>query len=77
MSVQNGSILAASSTSIDPAVQTLFRCQDPAEAMAWTILASNCSKTPLVFIDDCVKVTTQAYAKKLEEHVLPWVPQTY
>ena len=74
---QNDRVLAASSSCIDPAVRTVYRRQKPAGVMVWAAVASDGTKSPLVFIKEGVKVNSQVYLKMLEEQVLTWVTESF
>ena len=49
---QNVRILADGSSSIDPAIRTIFCCLKPAGVMVWAAVASDGSKGALVFIKE-------------------------
>lgn len=70
MNVQNGRILAASSANICPPVRTVFCFQQLAEVMEWIVMASDVSKSSLVFIEEDVMVNTNVHIKMFEEQVL-------
>uniref|UniRef100_A0A3P8WNH7 Tc1-like transposase DDE domain-containing protein n=1 Tax=Cynoglossus semilaevis TaxID=244447 RepID=A0A3P8WNH7_CYNSE len=52
--------------------RTNFHRQKRAEVMVWVAVASDGSKSPLVLIQEGVKVNSQVYLQMLEEKVLPW-----
>ena len=56
---QNVKFLADGSSSIDPAIRTIFRRQKPAGVLVWAAVASDGSKGSLVFIKEAVKVNVQ------------------
>lgn len=49
--------------------RTHFRRQRPAGVMMLAAVASDVSKSPLIFIDEGVKVNTETYIKMLDEKV--------
>ena len=54
-----------------------FRRQKPASLMVWAAVASDGTKSPLVFIDQGVKVNSVIYIQLLEKYVLPWVKKCF
>ena len=52
-----------------------FRRQKPASVMVWAGATSKGLKTPLIFIDEGVKINQTVYRRMLEEKVLPWVQE--
>ena len=52
-----------------------FRRQKPASVMVWAGATSKGLKTPLVFIEEGVKINQTVYRRMLEEKVLPWVQE--
>lgn len=74
---QNDRVLGKSTSSIDPAIRTVYRRQKPAGVMVWAAVASDGTKSPLVFIKEGVKVNSQVYLKMLEEHLLPWLTASF
>ena len=52
---------------------TSFRRQKPASVMVWAGVTSTGLKTPLIFIEDGVKINQHVYLKMLKDKVVPWV----
>ena len=52
-----------------------FRRQKPASVMVWAGATSKGLKTPLIFIEEGVKINQTVYRRMLEEKVLPWVQE--
>ena len=52
-----------------------FRRQKPASVMVWAGATSKGLKTPLIFIEEGVKINHTVYRRMLEEKVLPWVQE--
>ena len=57
--------------------RTHFCCQKPAGVMVWAAVASDGTKSPLLFIEEGVKVNSQVYLQMLKEKVLPWVTEAF
>ena len=74
---QNDRVLSVDSNKLPEDVKHHFRRQKPASVMVWAAVGSDGSKSPLVFIDQGVKVNSEVYVKMLEEKVLPWLQKTY
>ena len=55
---------------------SLFRRQKPFSVMVWAGVTSTGLKTPLIFIDEGVKINQTIYRRMLEEKVIPWVQET-
>ena len=53
-----------------------FRRQKPSSMMVWAGVTSTGLKTPLIFIDEGVKINQTIYRRMLEEKVIPWVQET-
>lgn len=56
--------------------QKVTRTQAPAGVMVWAGITQN-GKTPLIFIDEGVKVNQQVYKELLEKKVIPWANQHF
>ena len=52
-----------------------FRRQKPASVMVWAGATSKGLKTPLIFIEEGVKINQTVCRRMLEEKVLPWVQE--
>ena len=55
--------------------RSFFRRQKPASVMVWAGATSKGLKTPLIFIEEGVKINQTVYKRMLEEKVLPWVQE--
>ena len=53
-----------------------FRRQKPASAMVWAGVTSCGQKTPLIFIEEGVKINQHVYLGLLRDQVVPWVQST-
>jgi len=53
--------------------RTSFRRQKPASVMVWAGVTSTGLKTPLIFIDEGVKINQHVYLNMLKDKVVPWV----
>ena len=53
-----------------------FRRQKPSSVMVWAGVTSTGLKTPLIFIDEGVKINQTIYRRMLEEKVISWVQET-
>ena len=53
-----------------------FRRQKPSSVIIWAGVTSTGLKTPLIFIDEGVKINQTIYRWMLEEKVIPWVQET-
>ena len=73
---QNDRILSQNSTDIPVDDRTVFRHQKPAGVMVRAAVASDCSRFPLIFIEEGVKLNSQVCVKILEE-VFLWIPEAF
>ena len=71
VSSQNHRVYAHSTQHLPEGCRTHFCRQEPAGVMVWAAVASDGSKSPLVFIQEGVEVNSQVYLQVLEEKVLP------
>ena len=74
---QNEWVLAASSSSIDPAARAINRRQKPAGPIFWAAVGYDTSKSTFWGIFDVLKINTQVYVDFLEENLLPWVNASF
>uniref|UniRef100_A0A3P8TI71 Paired domain-containing protein n=1 Tax=Amphiprion percula TaxID=161767 RepID=A0A3P8TI71_AMPPE len=74
---QNDRVYAHSAQHLPEGCRTHFHRQNPAGVMVWAAVASDGSKSPLVFIQEGVKVNSQVYLQMLEEKVLPWCTNAF
>lgn len=74
---QNQRALSKDLSSIDPKDRIVTRTQKPTSVMVWAGVTSDGRKTPLLFIEQGVKVNQFNYKALLEEEVLPWVKENY
>ena len=54
-----------------------FCHQKPASVMVWAGVTSDGKKTPLIFIQEGVKIDTAVYLHLLSEEVAPWIESEY
>ncbi len=74
---QNDRILARDKSSIPIELRTAFRWQKLPSVMVWAGVASDGKKTPLIFIEEGVKIDQAVYLHLISEEVLPWVEKEY
>ena len=74
---QNDRLYAHNAEDLPEGSRTHFRRMKPAGVMVWAAVASDGSKSPLIFIKEGVKVNTQLYIKMLAENVLPWITKSF
>lgn len=74
---QNDRIYAAHTSDLPEGSRAHFRRQKPAGVMVWAAVSSDGRKSPLIFIEDGVKVNNLVYIQMLEEKVLPWVTEAF
>lgn len=74
---QNDRLYAHDAGDLPEGSRTHFRRMKSAGVMVWVAVASDGSKSPLVFIEEVVKVNTQVYIKMLDEKVLPWITESF
>ena len=70
---QNDRIWTKNKESVPVELRTSFRRQKPASVMVWAGIMSSGLKTPLVFVEDGVKINQHVYLKMLKEKVVPWM----
>jgi len=70
---QNDRIWIENKDSVPAEQQTSFRRQKPASVMVWAGVTSTGLKSPLIFIDEGVKINQHVYLKMLKDKVVPWV----
>ena len=69
---QNDRVLCSTSKGISPVARVVKRTQKPASVMVWSGITAT-GRTPLVFIDQGVKVNTEKYIQDILEGALePW-----
>ena len=74
---QNDRVYAANPSDLPEGSRTHLRRQKPTGVMVWAAVGSDGSTSPLVFIDEGVKINSDVYIKMLTESVLPWVSETH
>lgn len=74
---QNDRVLAKKKEDIPVELQTAFRRQKPPSVMVWAGVTTDGKKTPLIFIEEGVKVDQGVYLHLLSEEVVPWVEEQY
>ncbi len=75
--VRNDQVLGTSKEALGINVLSHFRHQKPASVMVWARVTSDGKKTPLIFIEEGVKIITAMYLHLLSEEVVPWVELEY
>ena len=70
---QNDRVWTKNKDSVSVEKRTSFRRQKPASVMVWGGVTSSGQKSPLIFVEDGVKVNQHVYLDMLKEKVLPWV----
>ena len=75
--VQNDRVLGTSKDALGINVLSHFRRQKPASVMVWAGVTTDGKKTPLIFIEEGVKVDTGVYMLMLDEEVVPWIEKEY
>ena len=68
---QNDRVYAKSSKDLSVNTRSHLKRQKPASVMVWAAVASDGSKSPLIVIEEGVKVNSQVYLNMLEGKVLP------
>ena len=74
---QNDRVYAKSSKDLSVNARSHLKRQKPASVMVWAAVASNGSKSPLIVIEEGVKVNSHVYLNMLEEKVLPWLTESF
>lgn len=74
---QNDRVYAANPGDLPEGSRAHLRRQKPAGVMVWAAVGSDGSTSPLVFIDEGVKINSNVYIQMLADDVLPWVTETY
>ena len=70
---QNDRILAKNKKDIALEDRAVFRRQKPQSVMVWAGVITDERKTPLIFIEEGVKVNKDVYLALLKDEVLPWL----
>ena len=74
---KNDRVYAHSSRDLSVNVRSHLRRQKPASVMVWAAVASDGTKSPLIVIDEGVKVNSQVYLNMLQEKVFPWLTESF
>ena len=74
---QNDRILAKNKKYIALEDRAVFRRQKPQSVMVWAGVTTDGRKTPLIFIEEGVKVNKEVYLALLKDKVLPWLQSEY
>ena len=74
---QNDRIYAVNKDDIPLNERLMFQKQKPASVMVWGGVTSTGEKTPLIFIEEGVKVNQHVYLKMLKEKLVPWIDVTF
>jgi inhibitor of nuclear factor kappa-B kinase subunit alpha len=70
--IQNDRVISPNAAAANRRGRTISRCQKPAGVMVWAGVTSN-GKTPLVFVENGIKINANNYINDiLEAVVLPW-----
>ncbi len=75
--VQNNCVPGKMKDSIPEEHLIATRCQKPSSIMVWASITSDSKKTPLIFIEEGIKVNLHVYKAMLVDKVLPWLQDTY
>ena len=70
---QNDRVLSTDLSKTPEHHKIVSRCQHPVQVMVWAGVTSCGLKTPLIFIEEGVKVNQHVYKKMLSDQVLPWM----
>ena len=70
---QNDRIWIQNLNSVPVEQRTAFRRQKPDSVMVWAGATATGLKTPLIFIEEGVKINQHVYLKMLKDTALPWV----
>ena len=57
--------------------QTAYKHKKPASVMAWAGVTSTGEKTPLIFIEEGVKINQHANLNMWKEQLVPWINATF
>ena len=74
---QNDGIYAVNKSDIPLNDRLIFRRQRPASVMVWAGVTSTGEKTPLIFIEEGVKVNQHVYLDLLKNKLVPWINATF
>ena len=74
---QNNQIYAKSNDWIPVNIRLTLQRQKPASVIMWKGVTVTGLKTPLVFIDEGVKINKGIYLKLLKENLLSWIHSTF
>ena len=70
---QNDQIYAVNKDDIPLNERLMFQRQKPASVVVWGWVTLTGEKTPLIFIEEGVKVNQHVYLKMLKEKLVPWI----
>ena len=74
---QNDRILAKNKKDVALEDRAVFRRQKPQSVMVWAGVTTDGRKTPLIFIEEGVRVNKDVYLALLKDEVLPWLQSEY
>uniref|UniRef100_A0A6A7FUG0 Uncharacterized protein n=1 Tax=Hirondellea gigas TaxID=1518452 RepID=A0A6A7FUG0_9CRUS len=74
---QNYGILAKNIEDIPHNIRVVGKRQKPASCMVWAGVTCDGQKTPLIFIEEGVKVNSRVYLDLLESQVAPWITNAF
>ena len=74
---QNGRIYAVNKSDIPLNGRLMFRGQKSASVMVWAGVTSTGEKTPLILIEEAVKVNQHVYLNLSRNKLVPWINTTF
>jgi transposase len=74
---QNDRLYARDAGDLPEGSRNHFRRMKPAGVMVWAAVASDGSKSPLVFIEEGINVSTRVYIIMLTEKVIPCIAESF
>ena len=74
---QNVRVYSRRKEDIPVELRTAFRRQKPPSVMVWAGVTSDGRKTPLIFIEEGVKIDQAVYLELLSKKVLPWIQDEF
>ena len=54
-----------------------FKCQKPASILVWAGVTSTGEKTPLIFIEEGLKINQQVHLSMVKAQLVPWINATF
>ena len=74
---QNDRIWAVNKEDIPLNERIAYKRQKPASVMVWAGVTSTGEKTPLIFIEEGVKINQHVYLNMLKKQLVPWINATF